>query len=273
MSVRIGIGVDMWANRGVAISPEALAWQANIIANGGTITGSQLAFFDTWFFKPAITAGNILTELDRLNIYCNLVGSEIAARTNMIKAAHFVTPVSSPTFDNNGYRSSGTSYLNLNYTISTQAVKLTQNSVNFGCAVKTPSFASLTRMMGVNSSVGRGLSMGRLTNPASFVVINTSAVNVNNTNAVTTGNVIFEGVRNNATEANPIINGVGALQLQASSPLLPDISSFELTLNNNGTPTTGYDLSPHLCSWHGSSALNNTGLRTILNNLFTAAGI
>jgi hypothetical protein len=273
MSIRIGIGLDIWANRGVAFSPEALAWQTNIIANDGTITPTQLAFFDTWFFKPAILAGNILTELDRLNIYCNLVGSEVAARTNMIKAAHFVTPVSSPTFDNNGYRSSGTSYLNLNYIPSTQAVKLTQNSASFGCVVKTPSYASLTRMLGVASSVGRSLSMGRLSTPAMFVIINTNAVNVNNTNVVTTGNVFFEGVRNNATEANPIINGVGALQLQASSPLLPDISSFELTLNNNGTPATGYDTNSHLCSWHGSSALNNTALRTILNNLFTAAGI
>lgn len=254
-------------------SAEALAWKTWVEGNGGTISQSLLDIFDTNFFIPAKANGNILTQLDRLNIYCGLVGFEIAARTNLIKNAHYVTPVSSPTFDNSGYRSSGTSYLNLNYTISTQAVKLTQNSADFGCVVKTPSYSSLTRMMGAIGSTGRGLSCGRLTTPALFVVINTNALNVDNTNTVSVGNVFFEGVRNNSTQANPIINGVGALQSQNSSAILPDVSQFELTINNNGTPLSGYDTSSHLCSWHGSSALDNAALRTILTNLFTALGV
>jgi hypothetical protein len=259
--------------RGKGLSAEAKAWRDNIIANGGTITPAQLAFFETWFFKPAILAGNILTELDRLNIYCNLVGSEIAARTNMIKAAHFVTPVSSPTFDNNGYRSSGTSYLNLNYIASSQAVKLTQNNVNFGCVVKTPSYASLTRMLGALGSTGVRTSMDRLTSPALSVIVNSLATNIINTNTVSVGNVFFEGKRENSLQSNPIINGVGAINNQLSAPTLTNATAFELTVNNNGSPFGFYDTSSHLCSWHGSGALNNTGLRLILNNLFTAAGI
>jgi hypothetical protein len=268
----IAIGVPFFRAY-AGFSQEALDWQARIIANGGTVPDATLAIFDNNFFKPAKANGNILTELDRLNIYCGLNGFEIASRTNIIKSAHFVTPVSSPTFDNNGYKSSGTSYLNLNYIQSTQAVKLTQNSAAIGCVVKTPSFATLTRMMGAVGSTGRGLSIGRLTTPAMFLVSNTNMVNIDNTNIVTIGNVFFEGIRTNNLQANPIINGVGALQLQTSSAILADVSTFELTSNNNGVPFTGYDTFSHLASWHGSGSLDNTALRTILNNLFTALGV
>jgi hypothetical protein len=258
--------------RGKGLSAEAKAWQANIIANGGTITPAKLAFFDTWFFKPAISAGNILTELDRLNIYCNLVGFEIAARTNMIKSAHFVTPVSSPTFDNNGYRSNGTSYLNLNYTISTEAVKLTQNSASLGVVLKNVVIGSLTRMIGGTTGGGRSTSLGRFAGVGMFATINTSALPVSNTTPIGVGNNFYEGVRGNSTQVDPIINGTSAVQSQVSNTPIVNVSSFELSVNNNGSPST-FDLSSHLCSWHGSGALNNTGLRTILNNLFTAAGI
>jgi hypothetical protein len=260
-------------NNSAGFSAAALLWKTNIIANGGTIPDATLKIFDTNFFIPATANGNILNQLDRLNIYCGLNGFQIAARTNIISSSFFVSPVSSPTFDNNGYKSSGTSYLNLNYIQSTQAVKLTQNSAAIGCVVKTPSYAALTRMIGATGSTGRALSLGRLTTPALFLVSNTNAVNVDNTNTVTIGNVFFEGIRTNSTQANPIINGVSALQLQNSSAALPDVSAFELTINNNGTPLSGYDTNYHLCSWHGSSALDNTALRTILNNLFTALGV
>jgi hypothetical protein len=268
----IGFNSNFYTNKS-DFSVEALQWKTNIINNGGTISDALLTIFDNNFFKPAKANGNILNQLDRLNIYCGLVGFEIAARTNMINANHFVTPVSSPTFDNSGYRSSGTSYLNLNYIQSTQAVKLTQNSASIGCVVKTPSYAALTRMMGTVGSSGRSLSMGRLTTPAMFLICNTNALNVDNTNTVTIGNVFFEGIRTNSTQANPIINGVSALQLQASSPIIPDVSAFELTSNNNGTPFSGYDIAYHLASWHGSGSLDRAALRTILNNLFTALGV
>jgi len=271
MSISIAIGVPFF--RGGGFSQEALDWQARIIANGGTIPDSILAIFDNNFFKPAKANGNILGELDRLNIYCGLNGFEIAARTNLIKSAHYVTPVSSPTFDNNGYASSGTSYLNLNYIISTQAVKLTQNSASLGCVVKEPTFALTCLMMGVNASVGRRTDLGRTTVPSSFTFINTLAGSIQNTNVVTTGNVFFEGFRNDAANVNALINGVNQTSGQLSNITLPNLSTFELTQNNNGTPNSAFDLRAHLCSWHGSGLLDRSALRTILNNLFTSLGV
>jgi hypothetical protein len=255
-------------------SPEALAWENNIIGNGGTITKEKLKFFDDYFFKPAKAATRILDELDRLNIYCNLLGFPIAARTNMINSNHFVTPVSSPTFDNNGYRSSGTSYLNLNYIPSTQAVKFARNSASIGAVVKNPDSTTQHRIMGATGSLNRTLSLGRLATPSLAALVNCSNI-TGITTLITSsvGNIIFEGFRDNSTQASAVINGVGSPQTQTSLPL-NDVTQFELTQNNNGTPfATGYDLSSHLCSWHGSGALDRVALRTILNNLFTAAGI
>jgi hypothetical protein len=272
MSIRIGIGVDVWANRGDALSPEALAWQTNIIANDGTITPTQLAFFDTWFFKPAVAAGNILTELDRFNLYCGLVGSEVAARTNMIKSAHFVTPVSSPTFDNNGYRSSGTSYLNLNYNPKTQGVKLTQNSASVFAVVKNPSFASQFRFIGAfNSTFANQLAMVRNIAPNLYGAVNTGGGTLN-TNTTTSGNVFLATRRASSANQDTIINASIVNSAQLSTDI-PNLNQFELVINSNGTPFGPYDTMSHLCSGHGSGSLNISGLQTILNNLFTAAGL
>jgi hypothetical protein len=268
MSVRIGIGLDIF--RGASLTPEAQAWQTNIIANGGTITPTQLAFFDTWFFKPAISAGNILTELDRFNLYCNLVGSEIAARTNMIKSAHFVTPVNSPTFDNNGYRSVGTGYLNLNYNPKTQGVKLTLNSATIFAVVKNPSFTTTRRVIGAfNSDFTQILAV---TINASNLggATNTSGTTLN-TNT-TTGNVFLAARRKNSTTQDTIINGSIVNANQASTDI-PNLNQFELVNNYNGSPLAPFDDISHLCSGHGSGNLNISGLQTILNNLFTAAGL
>jgi hypothetical protein len=273
MSARIGIGLDIWANRGDALSPEALAWQTNIIANGGTITPTQLAFFDTWFFKPAVAAGNILTELDRLNIYCNLVGSEVAARTNMINLNHFVAPVNSPTFDNTGYRSNGTSsYLNLNYNPFLQGVKLTQNSANIFAVVKVTDYLSIRRMLGAFNAptFSQILTILRNTNNLGVSVNTTSTLT--NTNIVNNANVYFGGRRQNSATQEALINLNITSQNIGSTPI-PNFNQFELATNSGGAPLGPYDTMSHLCSGHGSGSLNISGLQTILNNLFTAAGI
>jgi len=251
------------------LSPEALAWEARIIANGGIIPAATLAIFDEYFFIPAKANGSILSELDRLNIYCGLNGYEIAARTNTIKSAHYVTPVSSPTFDNNGYKSSGTSYLNLNYTPSTQAVKLTLDSVHHGCVVKTPPFASVQRSMGcANASTSR-LEVIRDSNSVStFCNSNGSS----NTNKTSVGNVFCAGKRPSSSLQYAIINSSEVSSSQTSVSLPPQ-SAYELTVNGNGTPDGNYDTSYHLASWHGSANLDYTAMRTILNNLFTALGL
>jgi hypothetical protein len=256
------------------LSPEALAWRNNIVNNGGTITDSQLTFMDTWFFKPAIAAGNILTELDRLNIYCNLVGSEIAARTNMINSNHFVSPVNSPIFDINGYRSNGTSsYLNLNYNPFSQGVKYTQNSgiVMFG--VLNPQFNATRNSIGCENS---GTSISKIRRGSGFLAswinrASAATASIFNTGAIS-GKVSIGGIRKTSNTEFNIINGIEYAGTTLSSVSPPNLSCFELSWNTDGS-VNGFDTETHLYSLHGSAALNVSALQTILNNLYTAAGI
>ena len=256
---------------GSGLSAEALAWEESIIANGGTIPEATLKIFDDNFFKPAVANGSILTELDRLNIYCGLAGFEIAARTNTINSAHFVTPVSSPIFDNNGYRSGGTGYLDLNYTPITEAVKLTQTSASIFAVVKTPSFVGNTRTIGCGqASFVNLLAMTRTATPDLNASLNGGGA-ITNTNTTSLGNVFFAGQRNE-TSIKSIINANESSGTSTSAGLA-NVSAFELSININGSPITSFDTNSHLCSGHGSGSLDIQGLRVILNNLFTALGL
>jgi hypothetical protein len=269
----IAIGVPFF--RGGGFSQEALDWQARIIANGGTIPNATLAIFDNNFFKPAKANGNILSELDRLNIYCGLNGFEIAARTNLIKSAHYVTPVSSPTFDNNGYKSSGTSYLDLNYNPSTQGVKLTQNSITQFVAFKNPILSGATRRsMGLLTGGGTVRLELYINDGGNRSAFNSQAA-VLSASTGGTGYVHFLGRRTAASGAGCteiIVNGTSTSGSNASVTL-PNGNILELTSSNAGTPIGDYDTNYHLASGHGSKNLDNTSLRTILDNLFTALGV
>jgi hypothetical protein len=266
----IAIGVPFFRAY-AGFSQEALDWQARIIANGGTIPDATLVIFDNNFFKPAKANGNILSELDRLNIYCGLNGFEIAARTNIIKSAHYVTPVSSPTFDNNGYKSAGTGYLNLNYNPFTEGVKLTQNSLTHFVGFKNPNYAA-----------GNRRSMGAIGTNRLEVYINDSInrLSFNNAGAVSnsatpTGYVLVAGKRTAASGVGcnlTDVNGVQTLDNTASSAN-PNLNIFELATNLAAAPLGNFDDQYHLCSGHGSGNLDLAALRTILNNTFTALGV
>jgi hypothetical protein len=270
MSVRIGIGVDVF--RGGGLSAEALAWQTNIIANGGTIPSATLTIFDEVFFKPATANGNILSELDRLNIYCGLNGYEIAARTNIISSSFFVTPVSSPTFDNNGYKSSGTSYLDLNYNPNTQGVKLTLNSVSQGVVFKNPVYTGTKRSMGGSNGVSsQRLCVFVSDGGATASALNNSTFGVSNTcNPI--GYVHLIGKRTAALVNLIDINGTQTTNTVVSTAV-PNFNVYELTENQANTVGGDFDTNYHLASYHGSKDLDNASLRTILNNLFTALGV
>jgi hypothetical protein len=255
---------------GNLLSAEAKAWQASIIANGGSITATQLSFMDNNFFKPAVAAGNILTELDRLNIYCALVGSELAARTCMIRTNKKVDPVNSPTFDNNGYKSVGTGYLNLNYNTSVDAVKFGTTNNNFGVLVNITDYASATRA-----------TIGANTGPNNIYIDRSSAAVINFFNrsnlaatdvTAPTGKTFLATKKTSTIAGTTIVNATETAAVFTNFPTV-NFSQFELTRNNAGTPNANYDQNYHYCSWHGSANFNWSGFRTIMNNLITAAGL
>lgn len=266
----IGIGLGLSFIKGGGNSAESLAWKMNIEANGGTISQALLDIFDQNFFIPAKANGNILTELDRLNIYCGLAGYEIAARTNLIKNAHYVTPVSSPTFDNNGYASSGTSYLDLNYNASSQGVKYTRNSASYGYVVKNPTYSTQRRAIGaINAGPTIRADIQRDT-PGNSGQIN-DIIASTDTNKPT--GKVFSAVIRTSSNSTKLITNTSETSGTASSTGLVNFNVFELGLNFAGTPTSPFDTASHLASFHGSGALDYVNLRIILNNLFTALGV
>jgi hypothetical protein len=255
---------------GKKFSTEALAWRTNIIANGGTIPDATLAIFDANFFKPAKANGNILSELDRLNIYCGLVGYEIAARTNVIKSAHYVTPVSSPTFDNNGYKSSGTSYLNLNYNAKTQGIKLTLNSASMFHIVKDDGNATQRRALGSYGSANERLDQQRA---VTTLTSNLNDVTGTINSTIPASGKVFCCVIRTASNAVKSIGNTNEASATTASIAIPDFVNFELCLNFQGIALAPFDDKYHLASGHGSGNLDYANLRIILNNLFTALGL
>lgn len=267
MSIGIKISVDRTRYGG--LSPQAQTWKASIVANGGSITDAELAAIDDNFFKPAVANGSILNQLDRLNIYAGLSNS-IAQRTCIIRGS-LITPVSSPTFDINGVKSSGTSYLNLNYNPSVNAVKLTLNSLSHGYFVKNPPFASTIRGMGSRQGSVVRLSLLRDINLST--AYNNDTNGAANTTVVTSGWVCCEGQRLNSTTQNySIINGVYNA-VTRTSVSLPNSPTTELTEFNETVPTGNYDTMYHGASWHGSGAIDKANLVTFIRNTFTALGV
>ena len=251
------------------LSQYALDWQSWIIANGGTIPAATLLIFDNYLFKPAAANGNILNQLDRLNIYCGLNGYQIAANTNLIKNAHLAAAVSSPTFDNNGYKSTGSGYLDLNYIPSSQGVTYTLNSASIGIVVKNPVYTGTRRAIGVSATnrndlnFDSGLIYGFLNN---VIGVLSSSIQP------TVGNV-FVNQRRTASNARTInVNGTIDSNTTASTAL-PNMTQYELTSNNGIGPAGNYDDKYHLASWNGSGNLDESALMTILNNLFAALGV
>lgn len=269
----IAIGLPFVHSSG--LSQQAQNYRTNVIANGGTIPDATLEIIDNNFFKPALANGSILNQLDRLNIYCGLNGFPIAARTNLISSSFFVSPVSSPTFNNNGYVTSGTSYLNLNYKLFSQGVKFLKDNNSFGAMILSPAFAvDFLRIMGSRDSGGTTIS--------ALIRGSGTLLNGNSTNSYATisglstitGWTLIGSLRNNSSNFKSIVNTTETTINTASSGFnLNDNNVFELTVNGGGTPDGTYDTRPHGASWHGSASLDIQAMRTLLLNTFAALGV
>jgi hypothetical protein len=272
--INLGNNNKLSISKLISFSPEALSWKARIIANGGTISDAKLLIFDQNFFIPAKANGNILNQLDRLNIYCGLAGFEIAARTNMIKSEHFVSPVNSPIFDNNGYKSGGTGYLNLNYKLFSQGVLFSKNNNSFGVMVKNPAFlVNFIRMIGSRDASATSIS-ALIRGSLNFLTANNTNTFQNTATTTQVGYTMLASKRSLSTEYKAIINTTETTILTPSSASnMNDLNVFELTINGGGTPDGQYDTMEHGASFHGSAVLNLVTLRTLLLNTFAALGL
>lgn len=266
-------------------TPQATAWKNAIVTNGGSITDATLQTFDDYFFKPMVSA-NLLDEFDRINIYVG-TGDQIAARTSLVNSStYFVTPVSSPTWANTlGYQSSGTSYLDLNYTPSTQAVKYLARGATAFYIAKSPNMVTTRLAMGGQTTTVNRLSRDATTGGRFLSSINTVSNAVVVSGLAYTGSVMHmtamsgSGATNSVRQTiyiptvGAIISGSGG---NITAPALPAVSQFELTANVNGTPGGSYETGTyHMISAHGGFKLFQSGstVYSILTSLFTQLGV
>lgn len=266
MKIGFGLGIGDYTLRGgYTPSPEAAAWEANIIANGGSIDPAVLQAFDEQFFIPAVANGNILSEADRIHVWITN-SNNIAARTSLEGNNYFASFVASPIFDDSGVKSDGVSaYVNLIYNPNTNGVKLTQDDASLGYIVTTPPFNATVRSMGcISNSSLRRLEVYELSGQ-SFVFVNCTNF-TSNPNDTSIGDVLMAAKRSNNTDETAIINASEVTAADASVGV-PNNSAFELTSNDNGVPFTDFDTSYHIASWHGSGSFDYTTFQTLIANL------
>ena len=257
------------------LSTATLNWKSWIEGNGGTLPLSVLDIFDMYFFRPATANGNILNQLDRFNVYTGLANYQTAARTNLIKNAHYVTPVNSLAFDINGYKSIGTGYLNLNYTPSTQGIAFTQNSNIAGVVFNNIAINQDFYAMG---SINTG---GNTAHIIQFQLADSSLRSFNNSDANTypppmpftplPSGLLFAATRRTSSTVAEVLANYETAQFSLSSNGSINVSQYELAFNNSNTTPLVFDTDNyHLCSFHGSSSLDYNAFQSIVTNLLNA---
>lgn len=266
-------------------TPQATAWQTAIIANGGSMPNATLQTFDNYFFKPMISA-SLLDEFDRINIYVG-TGDQIAARTSLVSSStYLVTPVSSPTWANTqGYISSGTSYLNLNYTPSTQGRKYLIRAATAFYIAKTPNMVTTRFAMGGHTGTQNRFQRDASSGGRFISSINAGATSIAISAQTYTGSIMHMAAMSGSGTTNSVRQKIFSSSIAAplentsgniTVAILPAVTQFELTSNTNGTPAGNYETGTyHMTSAHGSFRLFQSGsiVYSILTDLFTQLGV
>lgn len=269
MKIGFGLGISDYRLRGgLTFSPEALAWEADIIANGGTIDPLVLFTIDQNFIIPNVSGGN-WSKFDRLHLWLTNSNS-IAARTSMEGNNHFASFVNAVVFDDNGIKSDGISaYVDLNFNPNTQGVNYTLNSCSLGYVAENPTYTGTKRSIGCLNGAANQRSEVYESDGSNVRSFTNSVIGVVNT-FKPTGNVIFYGKR----DADPTnaLTGVNTNEITGvdASSAIPNFNAFELTTNYANTPLGDYDTDYHHLSWHGAPDLDFALIHTTINNLEAA---
>lgn len=258
-------GASFWFGNGagIKVGPYTAAFKATVISRGGSLTTNELKSLTT--FETSL--GSDITEFDRLWIHG--LSNSVAARTSFVNpSSTAITAVNSPTFTANvGYNGNGTtSYLNLNFIPSTQAVKFSQNSASFG-------FYCGTNLDAVNVSLGSydtqftqiralqsGLSYGYL--------FDTAGVGV--TASLTDSFGLYSIKRVNTT-VDLYKRGVFKSTSGVVASSVPTITQFALCRNANGTADS-LDTRINSLTFYASGSVNQLNFYNAVQALGTSIG-
>lgn len=285
MGLGLGLGLPFYkiSSSTSPLSPQALAWESRIIANGGTIDNSILNIIDNNLIKPIVSAG-IFDCLDRLNLYAG-TGNRIAARTNIINNNYYVIENNIANLiwvDQFGYSSSVSGstggYLTMGYNPST-APKWSADRFNCSQFIYTRyynntnaanlmgnGFATASRSAALQRSLSSGISR--------LVVF----MNQSNSSAVSNPLIVgtFQKYWLCGTRSGNIVNNI--VNSESISYTLAPLSSIlnqeiaELSLLGQSGGPNQMDLNSHQASGHGNNNYDNQLLKTYIINTLNALG-
>jgi hypothetical protein len=233
---------------------------------GLTLTSGEIDSFNTLYL--ALRSNNYHTEIDRLNIY----GSATQSAANKSLFGSFTaTPINSPTWSRKvGYTHTGTSAINSNYTISTQAVKFTLDNHVLGNRHDNKNNVTLAFTGAVQTvSPAVGLQCA-VVGPTGVSYASLATQNANVFTGRTTQSK-FAIRRLNSTGYTAYMDNSTQAITQARVQPLPSISWYDGARNLDGAvnfPVESGVISVY--SYHGSSVVVPTTLNTILDNFISS---
>lgn len=275
---RIGIGIGVQhSNFAGGLSPTALAYEAYVIAAGGTISAARLALMDLYIFSPLVASGD-WALLDRLGVLANesVIPSKVDLKNGVV-----VVPTNSPTFTaDRGYQGDGVSaYVDTLFNIGNTAfsgTNYTQNSASYGAFYNLATAGgggSGNRWMGAtfNNEIlmpaGSGQNSGCNSlnnNPTAFPWDN-DARGMKSLNRASSS--AFGRYINGALQTTVSANNSSSIPLASRAtrkiPLLAWDADGSLIAFNSG----------RICAWFiGGGGINHANVYTALNNYLTAIG-
>ena len=130
---------------------ETVAWIADVVSNGGTVSDARAALVDDLIV--ALKADGVWTKLDRLWLFA--AENQPSALTDLV-ALDLATAVNSPSFTaDQGYTGNGsTSYVNTTYNPTTDAVSYALNSASVSFWGRTNRASNSTEQIGAVSGSG-----------------------------------------------------------------------------------------------------------------------
>jgi len=213
----------------------ALAWQASVVANGGTVSAGRLAIVDTFIVAEKAAGTWALTD-----DYWPLWGEDAIGGLTSLKQRRLATAVNVPTFTaDRGYAGNGTtSYLSTGFIQSVHSVAM--SGANLRLAVyQRDNLAVNTSAAGVNEAATRGLFL-RTRGTTNFLAGQANCTTVNSTSTVATSagwsavsrtsSPLFQFWKNGVVITTPVPG--------AFTSSLPTTTIFICAHNVAGTPTT-----------------------------------
>lgn len=241
-------------------------FKAVVISRGGSLTASEESYLRA--FEASV--GSDLAEFDRL--YIHGLSNSIAARTSFVNpSSTIITEVNAPTFTaNRGYQGNGTtSYLNTNFTPSTQAVKYTQNSASLFIYSRTDIAANYIDI-GVIANLNKSFITPR--DPGSFSYYPTNLSTSIGSPSV--GVVNSLGLYHTKLISGVLTfykEGVSIASFSMTPVALPTLPFYLLTANNVGTPIN-FSARQISVSGMGSGLINQTTFNNAIRVLGTSIG-